>query len=133
VLKQLGSGSIAAGVYATVKDASSQVNVARILSVEQRLLADELARLPRSKPGTADVDLAKMYDRLKAVPMRRSSLPVSPEFDQHRDVFMWCVILLPCPCVPIVLQCMLECSLVCVPSPLAAVGTTSCLPLKIMW
>jgi hypothetical protein len=101
VLKQLGSGSIAAGICTTVKDTSAQVNVASILSVEQRLLADELARLPRSKPGTADVDLAKMYDRLKAVPMRRNSRPVSPEFDQHHDVFMWCAFLFTYSCVPI--------------------------------
>lgn len=81
-------------MYATVQEASAQVNVASVLSIEQRLLADELARLPRSRPGAANVDLAKMFGRLKAIPMQCNSVPrpVSPQVEQHQDIFVWCVI-----------------------------------------
>lgn len=88
VLKQLGQGSVADGVYAVVRDPSAQVSVATVLGVEQHVLVEELTHLPRTSEGSATVDLSKMYSHLIAGKVLDST--VQSDIDQHRIIFNWC-------------------------------------------
>jgi hypothetical protein len=96
VLKQLGSGSVATGVVVVARDASAQFSAATTLGVEQRVLADELARLPKAGgKGGADVDLAKMYSHLVAGKAAHATMMSDTE--HHRGIFSWCAHSLAAP------------------------------------
>lgn len=88
MLRQLGQGSVATGVYAVLRDPSAQVNVATVLSLEQHVLLEELGHLPRpAADGSASVDLAKMYRSLIAGKAKPSS---AGDTEHIRNIFQWC-------------------------------------------
>lgn len=91
MLKQAGSGSVSSGVCAATRDPSVQYSICNTLRVEKATLQTELARLPQSNAGAAEMDLAKMYSRLSARKSSAASGKAGSSVPQDQSIFHWCV------------------------------------------
>jgi hypothetical protein len=88
VLRQIGQGSIEAGVREVIRSTSFQANVSTILDIPLPVLAEELAHLPQCDPAEGQIDLGKMYSHLVAG-TAEATVDAEEELE-HLTIFKWC-------------------------------------------